>query len=85
MGVLTKNTIMVFDADHDDIVNFDADDIATPGFVLSNRDGDEVRYYLELSRNCAVRSGNNPRRWLAPIQPAIETASPSFGARRGNG
>jgi len=61
MEILTKNTIMVFDAEHEHIVNSAADDVPTPGFVLSNRDGHEVRSYIELLQKVAALSFYNRR------------------------
>ena len=61
MNILTANTIMVFDAEHDDIVNSAADDVATPGFGLSNRDGHTVGSYIELLRKVAALSYYNRR------------------------
>ena len=52
---------MVFDAEHDDIVNSAADDVATPGIGLSNRDGHTVGSYIELLRKVAALSYYNRR------------------------
>lgn len=59
MEILTANTIMAFDAQHRDIVNAAAKDVATPGFVLSNRDGHEVSSYVELLTKVAALSFYN--------------------------
>lgn len=61
MEILTQNTIMVFDAEHDHLVNSAAPDVPTPGFVLSNRDGHEVRSYVELLHKVAALSFHNRR------------------------
>jgi hypothetical protein len=61
MQILTANTIMVFDAEHDGIVNSAADDVATPGFVLSNRNGHSVGSYVELLQKIAALSFHNRR------------------------
>jgi len=52
---------MVFDAEHDEIVNSAADSVATPGFVLSNRDGHAVSSYVELLTKVASLSYYNRR------------------------
>ena len=61
MQILTRNTVMVFDAEHTDIVNAAADDVATPGFVLSNREGHTVTSYVELLKKIAALSFYNRR------------------------
>ncbi len=61
MEILTKNTIMVFDAEHDQIVNSSADDVPTPGFPLSSRGGHEVRSYIELLQKVAALCFHNRR------------------------
>jgi len=59
--IITNNTIMVFDAEHDEIVNSASESVATPGFVLSNRDGHAVSSYVELLTKVASLSYHNPR------------------------
>lgn len=61
MEIITNNTIMVFDAEHDEIVNSDSESVANPGFVLSNRDGHSVTSYVELLTKVASLSYYNPR------------------------
>lgn len=61
MEIITKNTIMVFDAEHDEIVNSASESVSTPGFVLSNRDGHAVSSYVELLAKVASLSYHNPR------------------------
>ena len=52
---------MVFDAEHNEIVNSASESIATPGFVLSNRDGHPVNSYVDLLTKVASLSYHNPR------------------------
>jgi len=61
METITNNTIMVFDAGHNEIVNSASDSVATPGFVLSNRDGRVVSSYVELLTKVASLSYHNLR------------------------
>ncbi len=61
MEIITNNTIMVYDSEHDEIVNSASESVATPGFVLSNRDGHAVNSYVELLTKVASLSYHNPR------------------------
>lgn len=61
MQILTANAIMVFDEKHEGIVNSESNDVATPGFVLSNREGHKVVSYVELLQKIAALSFHNRR------------------------
>lgn len=61
MEIITKNTIMGFDAEHEEILNSASDSVATLGFILSNRDGHAVSSYVELLTKVATLSYYNSR------------------------
>lgn len=61
METISKSTILVFDAQNDDIVNSSAPSVASPGLVLSRCDGHAVDSYMDLLTKVASLAYYNPR------------------------
>ena len=61
METISSSGIMVYDTDHDDIVNSSSESVPTPDYVLSNRDGHPVNSYVELLTKVASLNYYNPR------------------------